>query len=276
MSEIPTASEIPPEALAPSSRPKKLLGRKLVLAIGLIAVMAVASAFTLVYLMPKGEAATVSLCLKYDVGEKMTYDIIITTSAMGQTFTQQGTISMEILSFDGVNYTIRQTMRLDSQEISYTLRMNKTGHIIDFPGLPPELQQTYSSLVGMPGFGTYFPKEKAKVGESWQIPFNIQKGEFSLQGTVNFGISGVTNITVPAGTYTVFKMDITTNNIHGTYEPAGMTISLALSMNGYGYLENATCHPIEFHIQESATTTSMGQTLSMSMTMQMQLKQHTK
>lgn len=276
MNEVPTTSGIPPEAMPPPPPPKKLLGKKLFLVIGLIAVVAVASVLALMYLMPKGLGASVSLGMNYSAGEKMTYDVAITISAMGQTISQSGTITLEVLSFDGVNYTIRETVHFDTQQVSFTVKMNKTGHIIDFANLPPEVQQTFSSFASMPGFGGYFPRTTARVGESWQIPLDLHVGQFSIEGTVNYGISGITSITVPAGTYTVVRMDMTAVNIHGTYSSGGTTISMVMSMNAYIYMENATCLPVEFNIQEAATASYSGQTVDMSMTLQIRLKEHIK
>jgi len=200
MSEVPTTSGIPPEVVPPSP-PKRLLGKKLFLAIGLIAVVVVASVFALMYLMPKGLGAPVALGMNYSAGEKMTYDIDITISAGWQTFSQSATIILEVLSFDGVNYTIRETVQFDSQQVSFTVKMNRTGHIIDFANLPSEVQQIFSSFVGTPGFGGYFPRTMARVGESWQIPLDLHVGQYSIEGTANYGISGITSITVPAGAY---------------------------------------------------------------------------
>jgi len=275
MSEVPTTSGIPPETVPPPP-PKKLLGKKLFLVIGLIAIVAVASVFALMYLMPKGLGAPVSLGMNYSEGEIMTYDADITISAMGRTVTQSGTIKLEILDFDGVNYTIRETVSSDSQQVSFTIKMNKTGHIIDFSNLPPEVQQTFSSFVGTPGFGGYFPRTMARVGESWQIPLDIHAGGFSMEGTGSYGISGITSITIPAGTYTVFRMDITAANIHGTYSSEGTTVSMVASMSAYVYMENATCVPVEISVQESATVSYSGQTVGMSMTILIRLKEHTK
>jgi len=278
MNENLTIPEIPPQAQPPP--PKKPFGKKLYIIIGLIAVVAVASAFILINFMPKGLGATVSLGVNYNVGEKMTYQVLITMSMMGQTVTKNGTISIEVLSFDGENYTIQEKVRVDSQDFSFTVKMNKTGHIFDFTGpgdsagLPQEFQQIYSSLSSLPGFGSYYPRLTARVGEGWQIPIDTQILGLNLSGTINYGISGVTDITVTAGTYKVFRIDISAINIHGIYQSSGVTVHLFATMNAYAYVENATSTPIEFNIQESVTASAMGQTVSMSMTILVRLKEH--
>ena len=52
-----------------------------------------------------------------------------------------------------------------------------------------------------------FPKEEVKVGESWQIPMNAEVSGFVMEGTATYKVSEVKTLTVPAGTYNVFKID---------------------------------------------------------------------
>jgi len=170
INETPPPSEtpaVPPEAPPPPQPPQKISRKALYSAIGLIAIIAVASVIALMYLMPTGEAATIPLGMNYSEGESMTYNLTMTmtVSALGASYTQTATatIQMEVLSFDGTNYTIRYTMEMYSptySHFSYTVTMNKTGHILNYTDLPSEFQETYSLLAGMPGYGTYFPRKK--------------------------------------------------------------------------------------------------------------------
>jgi len=205
----------------------------------------------------------------------MTYEMTMTMNMMGQTYTQTGTISMETLSLDGEIYTIRQTMQFQGQQFSYTMKMDKTGRLVDYSGLPFQSQQMSYSFIGMPGFGSYFPKAEMKVGESGQIPLSMSSSGYTMTGTVYFRVSETRSVTVPAGTYNAFKMEITAPNIQVNYGQPGATVNMVVNLNGYQYLEMGTCRPIEFNIQETVTGTSMGLTYSMTMTMQMRLVQHT-
>jgi len=271
----PETPPAPPSEMPPP--PPKRFGKKLYLAIGLIAVIAVVSAVTFTFLLPStGLGAPVPLGLNYTPGEEMTYSMTITMSSMGYTQTATGTTTMEILSFDGENYTIRQTVHMltpVSSEASYNLTIDKMGHIINYTGLPSSTQSLTS--LGMPGFGSYFQSNQTKVGENLQTPINMNISGIIIDGTVNYRVSEIKNMTVPGcGIYQVFKMETSANNIHATGQSSGVAVNMNMNMNGYSYMEYGTCRLIEFSIQESMTGTSAGTTMSMSMTMQMHLTEH--
>ena len=272
MNEIPTPSETLPEAVKPR------FGRKLYLVMGLVAIAIVATASIIVFtqFLPSATGETVPLGLNYSVGEKMTYEFSMTMEALGNEVSQEAILGMEVQSFDGENYTIRETMTFASQEYSFTVKIDKMGNVIDFIDLPPEFQETLSSFLGVPGFGSYFPKEEARVGESWKIPIDMELMGMDLEGTINYKLSKITSVTVPAGTYDVLHVEIKPSSFAATYSEGGMSFHMDLNMDGYIYLKNATCHPIEYRINESATITAQGQTQSMEMTIQMQLIEHLK
>lgn len=288
VNETPTSSETPfSTELPPPPPPPKKFGKKVYLVIGLIAVAAVVSALLLVFFLPGdhspkspgGTGSTIPLSLNYNPGEKMTYDMRISMSYMGYTYNITGTACMDILGFDGENYTIEETVETQSpypSESSYTIKMDKMGRIVDFAGLPPELQQMFSSFASIPGFGSYFPMEQAKVGDSWQIPMNIATSDFSINGIVNYTLSEIKNVNVPAGAYQVFRIDLTANNVRAIIQSYGITMTLYISMSGQMYLEYGTCRLIDFNVQETISGTYMGQSISMNMDMQMQLTEHIK
>lgn len=279
--EVPPS--VPPEAL-PTPSPQKVSKKMLYSVIGLIVIVAVASIVALIYFMPTGEAIMIPLGVNYSVGEEMKYNLTMSMTmsmpGMSQTVTATANITMEILSFDGTNYTIRCTAEMYTPAYSsvlYTVRINKTGHILEFAGLPGEAQQIYQSFVCMPGFGSYFARDQMKVGESYQIPLNISVSGVSILGNVNYRISEAANKTFPyVGLCNVFRMDIGANNVQGTATSGGTTINMVLNLNGYTYMEYETCIPIEVSIQETVTASSMGQTMSMNMNMQMRLVEHSK
>jgi len=269
LNEIPTPSETLPEAVKPR------FGRKLYLVIGLVAIAIVATASIIVFtqFLPSATGETVPLGLNYSVGEKMTYEtnITITMEATGTEVSQEGTLEMEVQSFDGENYTIRQTMTTELLEFSVTVKMNKTGYIVEYID-PPEFEQTYSSFLGAPGFGSYFPEKEVKVGESWEIPFDMGLSGIDFNGTVSYELSEITSVTVPAGTYEALKINVEGSDLR----MEGMDFNVTYNINGYIYLEKATCRLIELRFDQSTTMTAMGQTQSMEMTMQMQLTEHLK
>jgi hypothetical protein len=272
LNEVPTPPETLPEAVKPR------FGRKLYLVIGLVAVAVVVTASIIVFtqFLPSAKGEIVPVGFNYSVGEKMTYEFSITMEALGNEVSQEAILGMEVQSFDGENYTIRETMTFASQEISLTVRIDKMGNVIDFIDLPSEFQETYSSFLGVPGFGSYFPKEEVRIGESWKIPMDMELIGMDLEGTINYKLSKITSVTVPAGTYDVLHVEIKPSSFAATYSEGGISFHMDLNMDGYLYLKNATCHLIEFRVNESATITAEGQTQSMEMTLQMQLIEHIK
>jgi len=265
----------PPESQPVSSAsiqpPRRLGGRRFYFLLGLIAVVALVSAFTLAYLLPKGEAASVAVGLDYSVGEKMTYEYSMSVKAMGQTVTQTGTMMMEVIDFDGENYTLRETTNVQGMEYSFTVKMNKTGYILEYEDLPAQFEQTYGSLTGMPGFGLYFQKDQMKVGDNFQIPIQVQTDQFSFTGLAFYRIGEVKDITVPAGTYNAFRLE-TSALLIGDFGSLGTTtMTVQGGMSGYGYLEAGTCRQIEYHVSMQITVSAMSTSVSMSMTMSLQL-----
>jgi len=275
----PEASPASPQEIPPSPPPAKKFRKKLQLVMGLIVVISVVLAVTFIFLLPKiGEGATVPLGLNYTPGEKLTYNLTITMSAMGYTQTATGINTMEILSFDGENYTMKLTIQMltpISSEMSYNMTMDKTGRIINYTGFPSEMQSF--TFAGIPGFGSYFQTNQTKVGESFQIPIYMNISGIIIDGTASYKISEIKNMTVSnCGIYQVFKTEINANNIHATGQSSSVTVNMNMNMNGYSYMEYGTCRLIEFNIQESITGTSGGYTMSMTMTMQMRLTEHTR
>ena len=72
--------------------------------------------------------------------------------------------------------------------------------------------------------------------------------------------SGVEDLTVPAGTYKVFRIDITSNNLKMTLNPSTDTSGIAalssltmnLDLNYQVYLEYGTMRQIKSTMQETA------------------------
>ncbi|MFA5571794.1 MAG: hypothetical protein GX799_07050 [Crenarchaeota archaeon] len=100
--------------------------------------------------------------------------------------------------------------------------------------------------------------------------------------TVTFG--NIEDLTTPAGTYKVFKIDITSNNIKMNYNiPAAnpninipTEIKIDYDMNYQIYLEYGTLREIKSTIQQTALCQSSIITYTGQTTMKMMLNQHIK
>ena len=264
LNEVPSPPETAPEAVKPR------FGRKLVIGLVTIAIIATASIIMFTQFLPGARGEAVTLELNYSVGEKMTYEINMTMETMDTEVLQEATLEMEVQGFDGENYTIRQTMTVELQEFSFTVKMNKTGYIVEYIELP--LEQELYSFLPVPGFGSYFTKEEVRVGESWEIPFDMELPGIDFEGTISYELSEITSLTVPAGTYETLKINIEGSNLH----MEGKDFHVTWNINGNIYLEKATCRLVDLRFDQSMTTTAMDQTISMEMVMQMQLTEHLK
>jgi hypothetical protein len=195
----------------------------------------------------------------------MTYEIKTTVKMLNTPISSDYTLEMEVLSFDGENYTIRQTMTIEQQELSYTTKIDRMGQIIEYNEFAVEIDEAFSSLFGVSGYGAQFISDEVRVGESWEIPLDITEEGFNIEGTLSYMLSEITTVTVPAGTYEVLKIEAEISDMQTTS-----------NMNGYALLEKGSCLLIEFNMQQVTTMTAMGETTSMETNLQMQLVEHTK
>lgn len=243
--------------------------------VGSITLIAVAFAS---WSMLPGEAEAIALGLSYTEGEEMTYEIEMAMEMMGTNLSYAMTYTVEVLDVEDGTYTMRTTFGLMEQTFSITTRINQTGHTVEFLDAPPEFEQSLSYVSFMPGNGFYFPGEKARVGDSWQIPVDMRTEQFNLTGTIDNKITETGEITVQAGTYEVFKLEIT-SDLRMASQPPQYTnvtepIGLNMTMEGYEYFEKGTCRVIEAKIEMTMDMSIMGMTMSVPMTLDLELTGH--
>ena len=263
---------VPPPA---SVEPVRKSRKKLYALLGIVLVAVLISVVVITFFVPRGLGETIPYGFNYAVGERMVYDLSISANAGGQSMLETGTISMEVLSFDGDNYTINETVTLavqgvQQQEVSFTIGMNKFGQMTDFSGVPSEMQSIYSMFGGVPGFGSAFNKTEARVGESFQLPLDLGNSTFSMSGTINYKFVEVQNVTVTAGPFKIFKVEISTNDVHASISG----VSVSLNMHGWIRQEYGTCRPIDMNMETTETASGQGQSITMTISMQMTLKQY--
>lgn len=169
-------------------------------------------------LVPQGNANIVPLGVHYTAGEKLTYDVTTSTSSQtGNTstsYSSQGTLTVEVVSFDGstytLNYTTTNSLAGYSMTTSRLLQVKETDMVNVLTLLPVALQQ-YTSTVNdtNPIVTAVFNQSQAKVGDTWQIPLNTpQTGASAGEITITF--KAIQDLTVPAGNFKVFRIDFST------------------------------------------------------------------
>ena len=275
--ETPPATGQPP----PSKTPRK----RIYAALGIIAVTAVALALTLAFLNglnvnPSGTESTIPLSYNYATGEEMTYNMTETMNSGVQNTSLTEAFSMDVISFDGTDYIINLTTTLlmpspDGQltfNSTVTEKMNKTGYVT----FPNGLNGTQSPLFGNPG--SFFQNDKATVGETWQVPLSFGNQTVGFNGTFTYTFGNIQTITVPAGTYKVFRMDISSSDLTLRLgaTPVNPTVFQNITAHGQVYAEYGTCRLIDSNIQEIIHFASNGINLNETITLQMTLVKHTK
>lgn len=270
------------QPIEPSLSPQTKSRKKTLTIIGLIAIIATASIIGATLILTDGlttKAETLTLNLNYNAGEKMDYSMKMTASLFGETTTETATYTEEILSVQGDIITKRITTETSAPSYipsSYTVKMDKTGKIIDLGSLPSEVQEMYSSYAAIPGFGTYFSLPEVKVGDTWSLPLNMEYNVIALQGTISYRVIDVKSISVPAGTYETIGIDINSDNIQ--LEIAGLTenLDMTVNFNGHMDLEKGTCRLLQLDLNSLTSVTFLDETQSSDTNIQMQLTKHTR
>jgi len=279
--------ETPPATGQPL--PSKTPRKRIFVALGIIAVVAVALGVTLasmngLNLNSSGAGSTISLGYNFSPGEEMTYNTTETISGTinndAQNISVTETFSLNVISFDGTNYIINLTTTVSvpgpaevlNVNSTVTEKMNKAGYVTVSNGM----NGTQCPLFGNPFL--FFQKDKATVGENWQVPLSFGNQTASFNGNFTFTFGNIQNITVPAGTYKVFAMNISSNDL--TVKMGGTPINPIVFQNvtaqGQVYAEYGTCRTIESNIQEIFNYTSNSINYNETITAQTTLVKYTK
>jgi hypothetical protein len=286
--ETPTSTEQPPVP-APASRSRRGL---------LVAVAAVAAVVivAVALMIPQG-VAVIPLNVEYTVGEKLTYNVTLTSSMQvpdadasslfapsSGNITVNGKLTTEVVSFDGEFYALNQTitMTLDGKPytFSYLERMNKTGYSSDFFNMAQQLSTNES--LGSAYVTQLLSNPEVKVGESIRIPISKMVGDTfgaNFTGDVVMTFGGVQDLTVPAGKYKVFRVDTSTENVayHAETSILGSSLSMdmALNMTGQTYTEYGTMLPVQYTMAVTLVLQSSVMNYTLSMNMDLTLAEQT-
>jgi hypothetical protein len=281
---------------------KKRFGKKLYLVIAAVAIVAV---LVVAMFIPQGEA-TIPLSVDYKVGEKMVYDstmsMTLTTGSLGsllgnlssqpRTTEINGQQTIEVMSFDGENYLLNHTttMTVLNRPLSYSVteKMNKTGYSTYLLDMGSVEQEVSSDGLGSNTFlAELLSRPEVKVGDTLTIPYPNNNPSLQTTGDLTLTFGGIEDLTVPAGTYKVFRLDISSKDLTVTLNPEALNFTSAsllgnlgltmnLGINYQVYLEYGTLRQIKSSMQETAAYQSTFMNLTAAMGMGMTLTQHIK
>lgn len=198
--------------------------------------------------------------------------------------------TIEVTGFDGEYYILNHTMTMNlsrSRPISFSMieKMNKTGYSAYLLNLGSSQQEiSNNGLTSASYLAQLLNQPEVKVGDSVNVPFPSGNSSLGITGGLKMTFKGIQDITVPAGNYKVFRIDITSNDLRMNYQsplsglsnftPANITISM--DMNYQIYVEYGTMRQIKASMQESVSTQSATMNYAMNMNMDMTLIEHTK
>lgn len=262
-----------PVPTIPTQEPVKKSRKKMYALMAAVAVAAVVIAVVVapVFQVPPGYGQTIPFGLNYNVGEQLTYSISITVSANGQQVAETGNMSMQVVSFDGDNYTINVATHYEvegaSYDNSYTEIINKADQLVGTQNLPAQLQNDYSMIQGSPGNAMFLNRTTIQVGQTIQVPISFSNSTLSISGTENVKVYDIENVTVPAGTYKTFRLDISIDNTQATGQVSGQTVVADYNFNGHISMDYNTCRPVEFNIQGSGSAEGETMNLTIKMTL---------
>jgi hypothetical protein len=211
------------------------------------------------------------------VGEEMVYLTTETGQLSNNSMSMNSTSTLKVVSFDGEYYTLNHTITtmLDRPiSVSLTEKINQTGYAKYL--LPGDIQNAFGNTSSNPVLAALLSKPEAKVGDTWQIPLESGNATFGTTGSLTLTFADVEDITVPAGTYKVVKINVASDNLASHVKIPQGTSDSTMSFSGSIYLEYGTCRQIKSDLQINMTIQSTILNSSMTYSSQTTLTKHTK
>ena len=242
---------LPTEQPSAQVSSKKRFGKKMYITVA--AVVAIAVILVAVLFIPQGNAGVISLGVQYSAGEKLTYNVASSMSTQNgnssTNLSSQSTLTVDVVSFDGETYTLNYTSISSDGGFSMT-----SSQVIDVKAsemvtvlalLPVGLQLTsLTANSTSPAMAAVFNQSQAQVGDTWQVPLNTAASGYTPAANLTVTFKAIQELTVPAGTFKVFRIDFSANT-QGTQSSPLTNIDLS----GQSYLEFGTCKQIQSSLQ---------------------------
>jgi len=259
-SKITNSSESSAFNIRANRFPKKYLA---VLVLPLIAVIAVG------FLIPQGTA--IPLNTDYTIGEKMVYTTTRNTTLMsydtssGQPLSPQIAKDTRIILQEAVTvmdvdencYYLNHTIMSGNGEntivnVSIVDKISKSGYSAYFIDADMEDPLPNNRISQNPFISQVLNKPEAKVGDTVVVPYPAMDSSVVTTGELTITFSGIEEITVPAGTYRVIKVDMTSQNVRMVVENSPVNASKTVDVVYEVYLEYGTLRQVRSNIQETS------------------------
>ena len=252
LTALPTSPNDQPLTEQPTSHmgnQKKLYA---LLAIALAAIIVVAA----VFFVPQSSANTISLGVHYTEGEKITYDITIAlssdSSGASASVSANSTVTVEVISIEADTYKLNFTTTTDSLGLSTTtskiLEVKESQMVTALALLPVAFQQ-YTTIdnTSNPLLTAVFDQSTAKVGDTWNIPLDSTGSSGARADNLTVTFKAIQDLTVPAGNYNVFRIDLATN-MEESQSNGALSGDITVQLTGQCYLETGSCKQIQSNL----------------------------
>jgi hypothetical protein len=263
---------------SPPSQPSEaaqMSKRKFYAAISAVAVIIILLAS--IIMVPPGQGISMNLGLNYTVGESMVYQTIYLDKYMvnntlqsqtgdltglGSTWGDNLTETLDVIGETSQNYTINYTLwdRPDRNiELStLTLNISKDSYYTNLVASNgPQIFYNYTSN---PTLTAYLKSGSVAVDDYWILPINTGNPNQGLTGEVTLTFTGFQDLTVPAGTYRVMRIEIqsSTLTIHSDNNTLTKLPEGTMQFNGTTYIEDGTCRLIKADLSQFTTMIADG------------------
>ncbi len=249
------------QPLPPPPPDRKWFGKKLYVAVAAIIIIAVI--LTAFLLAPPSNASVIKLGVHYKEGEKLIYDIAVSSTSSGEignsslNLSIQGTLTVDVLKVEGDTYTLNYTTSLSSLGYSVTTshatQVQSTDMVNLLTLLPVALQQYAPTNDTTPLATAIFSQTEAKVGDTWQIPLSTPESGSTETSNMTVTFAAIQDLSVPAGNYRVFKTDFSAATPPQT---ENSVLSINLELSGESYLEMNSCKQIQSTLHLSMDTST--------------------
>lgn len=204
-----TPTEQPTSQVLPQKKSRKNLF------VSIFAIMMIVVVIVAVLFVQQSAAGVISLGVDYPVGEKLTYTMKLTqTLELGNSTSNSsadGTMIVEVMSLEGDTYTLNCTISGSSNANAVKIpklvevKKNEMATVLSFmPAISPD--QNYTGLFVS---RAAFDQTQAKVGDTWTIPMHTEGAV--VAGDLRVTFKAIQDLTVDAGTFRVFRIDLSTD-----------------------------------------------------------------
>jgi hypothetical protein len=232
-------------------------------------------------MVPPGQGRSMNLGLKYTVGESMVYQTaILDEYAINGTASSNFTETLNVIGETNQHYIINYTLwdRPDRNIQLPTLTLNVTKDSYYQNLLASNGPQIFYNYTSNPTLTAYLTSGSVAVDDYWILQINTGNPNQGLIGEVTLTFTGFQDLTVPAGTCRVMRIEIqsSTLTIHSDNNTITKLPEGTMQFNGTTYLEDGTCRLIKADLSQVTAITADGLERNATTYTEKTLIQHTK